>query len=384
MAIETLDIPGSPLGGGDLIAKLEAVLASLASSRKGNARPADVQAGEIWIDDNNDPVWYLKLWDGDADVVLYRVDASTDTAYVPVSAGGTGATTPAAALTALGAEPAITKLSGFNLGLSTQGQAEEAAINTALMTPQRTAQLIAARIVSQAAAEAGTDNTKLMTPLRTHQAIMVKLADLDAGADLYFGNSEIFTASGTFTVPADVTEIIAEVIGGGGGSGNTGQVSDTLQGEAGGASPLVRVKITNLTPGESLSISVGAAGTGGVFGNPGTQSTPGGTSSVGSYVSVTGGKGGQYATPGRAKAGDYSLASVDVELLNVWFPESYLDGEVIVLNSDNKGVSSPLGRGGEPLNDGEGWGAGAGSPNGGYQAQAGYDGAPGLVRIFWT
>jgi hypothetical protein len=171
MPQELLDIPGSPLGGGALVAKIEAILRALAGSRLGNSRPSDVQPGELWIDNNTDPIWYLKVWDGDADIILFSVDASTDKAMVPVSSGGTGATTPAQALQNLGGEPLISKLSGFNRALASEGQAQEGAINTALMTPLRTLQLLLAKVASQAESEAGTINNKIMTPLTTAQAI---------------------------------------------------------------------------------------------------------------------------------------------------------------------------------------------------------------------
>lgn len=177
MSIETLDIPGSPYSGANMVNRVEAIFRSLASNRKGNTRPSDVQVGEAWIDDNADPVWYIKQWTGSADIVLFVVDSSTDKAYVPVGSGGTGGTTQAAALAALGAEPLIaTKLSGFNLALATQGQAEEALVDTALMTPLKTGQLITARIISEELAVLGLDNTKLMTALRTYQQVTDRIA----------------------------------------------------------------------------------------------------------------------------------------------------------------------------------------------------------------
>src|SRR6185312_5437611 len=64
----------------------------------------------------------------------------------------------------------------IDVPIASQAEAEAGAINTKAMTPQRTAQEIAAlqvikAIASQVEAEAGTDNIKGMTPLRVAQAI---------------------------------------------------------------------------------------------------------------------------------------------------------------------------------------------------------------------
>lgn len=60
--------------------------------------------------------------------------------------------------------------------VASQAEAEAGTDTTKLMTPERTAQAVAAQvsgqtIASQAEAEAGTNNTKMMTPLRSAQAI---------------------------------------------------------------------------------------------------------------------------------------------------------------------------------------------------------------------
>lgn len=102
-------------------------------------------------------------------------------------------------------------------------------------------------------------------------------------------NIQSFTTSGTFTVPAGVTQVEVTTIGGGGagGSGNS-----TLPGGGGGSGGVGVAIITGLTPGASIPIVVGSGGAPASAGNTGGN---GGTSSFGSGPSIeaTGGYGGE-------------------------------------------------------------------------------------------
>ncbi len=99
-------------------------------------------------------------------------------------------------------------------------------------------------------------------------------------------NYQAFGSSGTFTVPTGITKIMVQVwAGGGGGRGvnSPGQV-----GSGGGVCGFGAAIITGLTPGGSITVTVGAGGAGG----NGANGSTGGTSSFGTYVSCTGGVGG--------------------------------------------------------------------------------------------
>src|SRR3989338_7184206 len=74
--------------------------------------------------------------------------------------------------------------------------------------------------------------------------------------------TETFTTAGTFTngwtAPADVYSVTAETWGGGGGSG--GGTSVSLPGGSGGGGGAYALKVISVTPGNSYTYVVGAAG----------------------------------------------------------------------------------------------------------------------------
>ena len=101
---------------------------------------------------------------------------------------------------------------------------------------------------------------------------------------------QVFTSSGTFTVPTGITRVKATVIGGGGGNGNYYPPFDTNNPSAGAPGGAAIGWITGLTPGTTISVTVGSGGAG----RSSTDTNPGysgGSSSFGS-ISASGGSGG--------------------------------------------------------------------------------------------
>lgn len=89
-------------------------------------------------------------------------------------------------------------------------------------------------------------------------------------------NSQVFTSSGTFTIPSGVTKLKMTIVGGGGnGRGGT----DVSNGGGGGGGAAIKY-LTGITPGNTLTVTVGAAA--------GTSSVASGTQSI-TTVSATGG-----------------------------------------------------------------------------------------------
>jgi len=113
-----------------------------------------------------------------------------------------------------------------------------------------------------------------------------------------------FTANGTFKVPSGVTKLRVDVYGGGGGGGGTPTASESGGGGGGGA---YTGGVLTVSHGESLTIVVGAAGTGGAEGNPAASGTAGGDTQIlsGSTVvfAANGGQGGQGGSSSGAGSG---------------------------------------------------------------------------------
>ena len=118
-------------------------------------------------------------------------------------------------------------------------------------------------------------------------------SSISAGLTGTFG--QVFTSSGTFTVPSGVTAVKVSLCGGG-GNGNAGNACST--GGAGNGAGVAIKYITGLTPGSTVTVTVGNAG---------------GTSSFGAYCSATGGGNGSIggaATGGTASGGDLNFNAV--------------------------------------------------------------------------
>ena len=100
---------------------------------------------------------------------------------------------------------------------------------------------------------------------------------------------EIFTTGGTFIVPAGTTKVfVTAAAGGGGGSIATG----------GGGGEAIYHQAYNVTPGQTINISVGAGGSGysrtlsNAYLNGNYNGSDGGSTTVGSLITLRGGKGG--------------------------------------------------------------------------------------------
>ena len=87
--------------------------------------------------------------------------------------------------------------------------------------------------------------------------------------------AKIFTASGTFTIPTGVTQALVTVVGGG-GAGYNGTPGD-VGGGGGGGGGTIQGYITGLTPGGTVTVTVGGSA---------------GSSSFGSYLTATAGSTG--------------------------------------------------------------------------------------------
>ncbi len=105
---------------------------------------------------------------------------------------------------------------------------------------------------------------------------------------------QIFTSSGTFTIPAGVTAAKVTVVAGGGAGGGS-DAGNTKSG-AGGSSGSVGIKwLSGLTPGNTLIVTVGTGGLGAsnAAGNNGNASSVASGTQTITSITTTGGNGGQ-------------------------------------------------------------------------------------------
>ena len=153
--------------------------------------------------------------------------------------------------------------------------------------------------------------------------------DLDAGMNSSFNNTgttwrdltnsinsavavgqSAYTTAGTytFTVPAEVTSISAVVIGGGGGGGGADDAQIRNETNNGGGGGGLAYGTIAVTPGETLNITVGTGGAGGVA--DAIAGGAGGTSTIvrsaTTLLSGGGGAGGRYRSQGLTDAGGAS------------------------------------------------------------------------------
>lgn len=139
-------------------------------------------------------------------------------------------------------------------------------------------------------------------------------------------NLQVFTSSGSFTVPSGVTKIEVEVRGGGGGGGGSAgsRTSGPGQGGCGGG---YGKQVLTVTAGSTHAVTVGVGGAGGAFYY--ADGTAGGTSTFGTLISATGGGGGR-ASGGAGCAGGTSTAVLNMT----------------GFGGDQSGLAPPFNRGG--------------------------------------
>jgi len=101
----------------------------------------------------------------------------------------------------------------------------------------------------------------------------------------------IFSASGSYVVPANTYMLFVRLVGAGGGAGGSNNIgSNVAQSAGGGGAGGYSEGWVSVKPGQTIPVTVGIGGVGGVLYWDGGN---GGTSSFGSFLSATGGVGGK-------------------------------------------------------------------------------------------
>lgn len=192
-----------------------------------------------------------------------------------------------------------------------------------------------------------------------------------------------YTTAGSYmyTVPNGVHELKVEAWGGGGGGG--GSVG-ALAGGGGGSGAYVKA-VVSVTPGEQLTIMVGAAGVGGTGTNfvPRAEAgTNGGTSSVTAgktvLVEATGGVGGGSGETGTAGAAGH-FATTNVALSAAMTPGTAAQNAAVNCGTGTTGITGT--GGGIPGTAGAGGNGGAGTCSIGGPFASGGPGQSGAVLL---
>ncbi|MFP1896247.1 hypothetical protein ACLEEJ_13110 [Lonsdalea quercina] len=205
-----------------------------------------------------------------------------------------------------------------------------------------------------------------------------------------------FLTSGQFIVPEGVSTVYLSGCGGGGGGGGGGCRTLTYEwgGGGGGAGQPVIKEAVNVTPGEVIAVTIGAAGSAGITraADDGTPGSGGGATTFGNYLTLAGGGGGD---PGGGSDRQYGGAG------GVGYPSGSFGNDgvgsspVIASGSGGAGASGPFGGGGGMVRSGaagstvgvagyKGYGYGSGGGGGStglYGIGAG--GQPGMLIVEW-
>ncbi|WP_448680591.1 glycine-rich domain-containing protein [Pseudomonas nicosulfuronedens] len=223
----------------------------------------------------------------------------------------------------------------------------------------------------------GTNTQQLATTAFVRNAISARL--------------QRFTSSGSFTVPPGITTVYISGCAGGGGGGFSSPTTSNVSGGGGGGGAgqsIIRVPFA-VTPGQVISVTIGAGGGSG---------SNGGDTTVGALVTLSGGSGGGGGTAG-------SPGSAAGGLGGSGYPRGAdgSDGNTTAgTGNGGQGASSPFGGGGggsrssfgPPVLAGigvgqagvfgsGGGGAGGVTANSTQSGGLGGTGAPGLVIFEW-
>ena len=184
--------------------------------------------------------------------------------------------------------------------------------------------------VSELTQSQAEDDTSTVFGQVSGQRLAQAVAANAAGLTRY----SLFTASGTFNVPADAsTAWVLYTGGGGGGAKFTGQDSADVSGGTAGFG----LKLIDLTPSAAETITIGAAGNGTTQTNQGNGTAGGDTIAFG--LTATGGGAGLYT--GAGADGTASSTFSETDLASVYsLIDAPVDNKDLILRLTSQGGNS--------------------------------------------
>jgi hypothetical protein len=190
-----------------------------------------------------------------------------------------------------------------------------------------------------------------------------------------FSNIEVFTSSGTWTNPGNVSKVKVTVQGGGGGAGGDGPSFGGGTGSGGGGGGAA-IEVISFPTATNVPVTRGA---GGAINGANSNGSTGGTSSFGAYVSATGGAGGTRqgagGLGGSGSGGNLNMVGADGSNGSPQGFEHSRQGGPSFLGGGGRGANNPTST---PAGAGNNYGGGGG----GYiQNLAGGAGAAGVVIV---
>lgn len=205
-----------------------------------------------------------------------------------------------------------------------------------------------------------------------------------------------FTSNGSFTVPANVTQIWVSGCGAGGGGGAslaTNSVSFITGGGGGGAGESIMRNPFNVTPGQVIPITIGTGGNGGSAAT--NNATAGGNTQVtaGGLINLRGGSPGLLGTGGTTFPAQFGGPAGGAGYPNGGYAQDTIVFSATTASGGQggQGASGPFGQAGpiarggrssmQPGWAGFGYGAGGSGASGAYSSAASVPGAPGAPGL---